>query len=130
MPHRDAGEILVRIDAVVERERRRLKATAPEADIVMEELSCYPALDTGIANPATLLVARLAQDPQPAGTVAFGTEAGLYAEAGITTLVCGPGDMVRGHKADEWIGVGELKAASAMMDKLAEWVLRADEGCP
>lgn len=130
MPHRDAGEILVRIDAVVERERRRLKATAPEADIVTEELSCYPALDTGIADPATLLVARLAQDLQPAGTVAFGTEAGLYAEAGITTLVCGPGDMVRGHKADEWIGVGELKAASAMMDKLAEWVLRADGGCP
>jgi acetylornithine deacetylase len=126
LPGRDAAEILARIDALVEGERRRLKAAAPEADIVSEELSSYPGLDTGMDHPATLLVAQLAQDPQPATTVAFGTEAGLYAQAGIATLVCGPGDMARGHKPDEWIGFGELQAAGAMMDRLAEWVRRAD----
>jgi acetylornithine deacetylase len=126
LPGRDAAEILARIDALVERERRRLRVAAPEADIVSEELSSYPGLDTGIDHPATLLVAQLAQDPAPATTVAFGTEGGLYAQAGIATLVCGPGDMARGHKPDEWIGFGELQAAGAMMDRLAEWVRRAD----
>jgi acetylornithine deacetylase len=127
LPGRDGGGILARIDALVDDERRRLKTTAPEADIVSEELSSYPALDTSIADPATLLVARLALDVQPATTVAFGTEAGLYAQAGIPTLVCGPGDMARGHKADEWIGVDELLAASAMMDRLEELVRRQME---
>jgi acetylornithine deacetylase len=127
LPGHDAGEILARVDALVETERQRLKAVATEADIVSEEMFSYPALDTGILDPATLQVARLAQDAQPPTTVSFGTEAGLYAQAGIPTLVCGPGDMARGHKTDEWIGLGELQAASAMMDRLAEWVRRPVE---
>ncbi len=55
-----------------------------------------------------------------AGTVSFGTEAGIYAKAGIPTLVCGPGNIDRAHKADEWIGLDELAACSAMMGRIAE----------
>jgi acetylornithine deacetylase len=127
MPGRDAGEILARIDELVARECDRLRASAAEADIVSEELSAYPGLDTAADASATRLVARLAKDTQPATTVAFGTEAGLYAAAGIPTLVCGPGDMARGHKADEWIGFDELAAASAMMDRLADLLRQASE---
>jgi acetylornithine deacetylase len=128
MPGRDAGEILARIDQLVAREHDRLRASAAAAGIVSEHLSAYPGLDAGADAPATRLVARLAKDTQPATTVAFGTEAGLYAEAGIPTLVCGPGDMARGHKADEWIGFDELAAASAMMDRLAVLLRRPSEG--
>ena len=55
-----------------------------------------------------------------AGTVSFGTEAGIYARAGIPTVVCGPGDIGRAHKADEWIGLDELAAADGMMERLAD----------
>ncbi|MCA1453001.1 acetylornithine deacetylase [Bradyrhizobium sp. BRP22] len=120
IPGRDAGEILARIDALVACVRDRLRACAAEADIVSEEMSAYPGLDTSLDDAATRLVARLANDKQPATTVAFGTEAGLFDQAGIPTLVCGPGDMARGHKADEWIGFDELAAASAMMNRLAD----------
>jgi acetylornithine deacetylase len=127
MPGRSAGDILARIDGLVDRERDRLRATAPEADIVSEEISAYPGLDIRADHAATLLIGRLADDPQPATTVAFGTEAGLYAQAGIPTLVCGPGDMARGHKADEWIGLDELEAADAMMVRLADLLRRPGE---
>jgi acetylornithine deacetylase len=127
MPGRDAGEILARIDGLVARERDRLRAHAPEADIVSEEISAYPGLDVGTDDAATRLMARLADDTQPGTTVAFGTEAGLYAQAGIPTLVCGPGDMARGHKADEWIGLDELAAADAMMARLADLVRQPSE---
>jgi acetylornithine deacetylase len=120
MPGRDAGEILTRVDALIAVERDRLQRSAPEADIVAEEMSAYPGLDTSVDDAATRLVGRLAGYTQAATTVAFGTEAGLYAQAGIPTLVCGPGDMARGHKADEWIGLDELAAADAMMDRLSE----------
>lgn len=90
-------------------------------------MSAYPGLDTGADDRVTRLVERLANDTQPATTVAFGTEAGLYAQAGIPTLVCGPGDMARGHKADEWIGFDELAAASAMMERLADLLRRPSE---
>jgi acetylornithine deacetylase len=127
MPGRDAGEILARIGEFVARERDRLRANAPEADIVSEELSAYPGLDTAADASAIRLLARMANDTQPATTVAFGTEAGLYAAAGIPTLVCGPGDMARGHKADEWIGLDELAAASAMMERLAALLRQPSE---
>ena len=44
---------------------------------------------------------------------------GLYAKAGIPTVVCGPGDIGRAHKADEWVGADELAAADRMMERLA-----------
>ena len=51
--------------------------------------------------------------------MSFGTEGGIYAAAGIPTVVCGPGEIARAHKADEWISLDELAAASRMMDRLA-----------
>lgn len=127
MPGRDAGEILAQIDALVARERDRLRGSASEANIVSEEVSAYPGLDINSDDAATQLMARLADDTQPATTVAFGTEAGLYAQAGIPTLVCGPGDMARGHKPDEWIGLDELAAADAMMARLADLLRQPSE---
>ncbi len=60
---------------------------------------------------AVATVQRLAASAETAGTASFGTEAGIYARAGIPTVVCGPGDIGRAHKADEWIGLNELAAA-------------------
>jgi acetylornithine deacetylase len=61
----------------------------------------------------------LAGDPEPGIGLSFGTEAGFYAKAGIPTIVCGPGDIARAHKADEWIAIDELMAADAMMERLS-----------
>jgi len=41
--------------------------------------------------------------------VSFGTEAGLFQEIGISTVVCGPGSIEQAHKIDEFIKLDELK---------------------
>ena len=41
--------------------------------------------------------------------VSFGTEAGLFQEIGISTVVCGPGSIEQAHKVDEFIELNELK---------------------
>ena len=41
--------------------------------------------------------------------VSFGTEAGLFQEIGISTVVCGPGSIDQAHKIDEFIKLDELK---------------------
>ena len=41
--------------------------------------------------------------------VSFGTEAGLFQEVGISTVVCGPGSIEQAHKIDEFIKLDELK---------------------
>ena len=41
--------------------------------------------------------------------VSFGTEAGLFQELGISTVVCGPGSIEQAHKIDEFIELNEIK---------------------
>ena len=41
--------------------------------------------------------------------MSFGTEAGLFQEVGISTVVCGPGSIEQAHKVDEFIELNELK---------------------
>ena len=62
----------------------------------------------------------LADGSQP-GSIAFGTEAGLYSErCGIPTVVCGPGDIAQAHQADEWIALDQLAACDRFLDRLLD----------
>lgn len=58
-------------------------------------------------------------------TVAYGTEAGHFANAGIPTVVCGPGSIDRAHKADEYITLEELAAGEACLRQLASDLSRS-----
>ncbi|WFS04299.1 acetylornithine deacetylase [Rhizobium tumorigenes] len=80
-------------------------------------LSEYPALSLAADAPlAALLEALTGQTPLAA--VSYGTEAGLYQAAGMDAIICGPGDIGRAHKADEYIEVGELAACRKMIEDL------------
>ena len=48
--------------------------------------------------------------------VSFGTEAGLFQEIGISTVVCGPGSIDQAHKIDEFIVLNELKKCLNLLD--------------
>ena len=119
IPGADVPSLLAQIDAAIFAQRADLKQQASDADIVVEDISSYPSLMTAHDNAAVATVTRLAGHADAPGTVSFGTEAGIYAKAGIASVVCGPGDINRAHKADEWIGLDELADAGRMMEKLA-----------
>ena len=124
----DVPALLEQIEARIGEQRRSLQRSAPEADIIVEEIAAYPHLGTKPDHPAVAAVARLAGTQSRPRTVSFGTEAGLYAETGIPAVICGPGDMTRAHKADEWIGLDELDATDRMFERLAALLGRpADE---
>lgn len=111
--------LLKRIKTHIAEQRMVLQKTAPEADILVEEIIAYPSLGTSPDHPAIATVARIAGTDAEPRTVSFGTEAGLYSSAGIPTVICGPGDMTRAHKANEWIGLAELDATDRMFERLA-----------
>ena len=50
--------------------------------------------------------------------VSFGTEAGLFQNAGISTVVCGPGYIDQAHRPDEFVDVEQLNACLRMMERL------------
>lgn len=119
IPGTDTSSMLAKVDAAVAELRRDLKRQASEADIIVEDISSYPPLMTPDSHAVVTTLQRLADSAGVPGTVSFGTEAGIYAKAGIPTVVCGPGDITRAHKADEWIGLDELAQADRMMERLA-----------
>ena len=57
----------------------------------------------------TRLAQRLSGE-QRTTQVAFGTEAGIFKNAGIPTVVCGPGSIAQAHQPDEYVSLEQLAA--------------------
>ncbi len=51
--------------------------------------------------------------------VPYGTDAAPLAEAGIPSVVFGPGDIARAHTCDEWVPLDEVEQASDILYRLA-----------
>src|SRR5262245_22819023 len=51
--------------------------------------------------------------------VPYGTDASTFAEAGIPSVVFGPGDIARAHTCDEWVPLDEVEQASEVLYRLA-----------
>lgn len=74
------------------------------------------AADAGIVSLTKALAGR--NDHRK---VAFMTEAGLFqAQAGIPTVVIGPGAIAQAHIADEWIAERELAQCESFVDRLIQ----------
>ncbi len=57
------------------------------------------------------------------GKVSYGTEGGFYQNAGIPSIVCGPGHIAQAHQPDEWIAQSELDSCDAFIRRLADRLL-------
>lgn len=122
LPGFDAQQVATRLDRYAQAELvPRMQAVQPGTGIRFEPLGSYPGLATDAASEAAELVA-LISGSRDFGTVAFGTEGGLFHEAGISTVVCGPGSMDQGHKPDEFVTLAQLEACDAMLLRLAEYL--------
>jgi acetylornithine deacetylase ArgE len=51
--------------------------------------------------------------------VPYGTDASTLAEAGIPSVVFGPGDIAKAHTCDEWVPLDEVEQASEVLYRLA-----------
>ena len=56
--------------------------------------------------------------------VAFGTEGGLFQEAGYSVVVCGPGSIDQAHRPDEFIEIAQVQACEKFLHDLARSVAR------
>ena len=95
-----------------------MKAVAPAAGIRFETICEVPSFLGSAGDPVTRLAQRLSGE---LGTtlVAFGTEAGIFKQSGIPTVVCGPGSIEQAHQADEFVSLEQLARCEAFMRGLA-----------
>ncbi|PTE11184.1 acetylornithine deacetylase, partial [Mesorhizobium helmanticense] len=98
--------------------KARAEALATDGFLVeWTPMSAYPALslpqDAALASLLNALTGEV-----PLAGVSYGTEAGLYQAAGFDSIICGPGDIGRAHKPDEYILASELTACQRMIEAL------------
>jgi acetylornithine deacetylase len=86
-------------------------------EVTWHELSAYPALSLAEGSELTALLVELTGQ-KPLAAVSYGTEAGLYQQAGIEAIICGPGDIGRAHRHNEYIEIRELAACQKMIEDL------------
>ncbi|MEE2760802.1 MAG: acetylornithine deacetylase [Pseudomonadota bacterium] len=97
---------------------------APETVIETKCLANVPPLRAGARNSAEELVRHLTGQNQ-AGVISFAAEAGLFQEAGIDAVICGPGSIEQAHQANEYVEVRQLDECAAFFRKLAKWAAGA-----
>ncbi len=91
----------------------------PATGFSWEELSSFPGLD--LAPGAEVVeLAKALSGGNDTGKVAFGTEAGLFDQRGIPTVVCGPGSIDQAHKPDEFVTLEQVALCERFMDRLEE----------
>ena len=122
LPQDDAQQVAEELEHYAQRELLpQMRAVNSDTEIRFYPLSSYPGLYTAAQSAAAQLLAHLTGS-EAFSTVAFGTEGGLFHQAGIPSVICGPGSMAQGHKPDEFITIEQLDACDAMLRRLAGWM--------
>ena len=112
------------VDAIIE----RFRACADRLVAEMGGDCAAPAITTTVTSstaafvpeddsPAETLVKAVA-GANEANSVAFGTEAPCYQQAGMSVVVFGPGSIDQAHKPDEYIALEQVDACVEFMRRL------------
>jgi acetylornithine deacetylase len=126
IPEDDAVAMKARIDRFIDTDLLpRMRAGHPGAAIETEVITAVPPLVPDRRSPAEALARRLT-GANGTAAVSFATEAGLYQQAGIPAIVCGPGSIDVAHRPNEFITRAELAAGDAFLGRLLDWAERGE----
>jgi acetylornithine deacetylase len=120
LPEADSDLVPKQVTAFAEeRLLPRMRRVAPAASIETLHQGSVPAFLAKPGSEAVALAMALT-GANSTSTVSYGTEAGLFEEAGCPTVICGPGDIAQAHGADEFLTTAQLDACMAFLAKLAD----------
>ncbi|WP_186023839.1 acetylornithine deacetylase [Burkholderia gladioli] len=117
LPTLDPDAIFAKIDAYArDTLLPKMRREHPDAAIEISKIASAPGLDADEQAAITQLVRALSAD-QSQRKVAYGTEAGLFANAGIPSVVCGPGNIEQAHKPNEYVELAQLDGCERFLRK-------------
>lgn len=114
----DIGGLMARIETAAAEIASKAREKRPEAGIEITEFNRYPGFDIACGQETEFLES--AGGHLPPGKVDYGTDGGVIAAEGVPVLVCGPGDISRAHRADEYITVADLSECDAFLVRVLD----------
>ncbi len=118
LPTADAKAMQAQVLAHARSLEPAMHKVAPETGFRFDTICEVPSFLGSASDAVTRLAQRLAGENRTT-QVAFGTEAGLFKQAGIPTVVCGPGSITQAHQPDEYVYLEQLARCEAFMRGLA-----------
>jgi acetylornithine deacetylase len=118
LPGTDALDMQRRVEDEAARLARAMQAVDPATGIRFETICAVPSFLARSDEPAVKVAQRLADEDRTT-LVAFGTEAGHFQRAGISTVVCGPGFIDQAHQPDEFVTLDQLARCEAFLQRLS-----------
>ena len=106
-----------RFEAECDRLRAAMRRISPDCDIRTEQLAGVPGLAPEPDGPAAQLCHALT-GRNDTGMVSFAAEAGQFQEAGMSTVLCGPGSIDQAHQPNEYIDIVQVTACEAFLRDL------------
>jgi acetylornithine deacetylase len=99
-----------------------MQAVAPGTGITHHLNSVLPGFATDANSDIARLCFKCAEvdSAMGAGKVSFGTEAALFHQVGVPTIVCGPGHIAQAHQPNEWVTLEQLAWCERFMRHLAD----------
>jgi len=99
-----------------------MQAVAPGTGITHKLNSVLPGFATDASSDIAQLCFKCAEidSSTGAGKVSFGTEAALFHQIGVPTIVCGPGHIAQAHQPNEWVTLEQLAWCERFMRRLAD----------
>ena len=118
LPTANAAQMQAEVVAYAQALESAMKTVAPAAGFSFETICEIPSF-LGSKDDAVTRLAQELTGEKGTTLVAFGTEAGLFKNAGIPTVVCGPGSIQQAHQPDEFVSLEQLARCEAFMQGLA-----------
>ena len=117
LPHMTQDDILTPIQAKVAELNAQMQARSADTGIELLQEESVPAMTDSDSAELQALIAALTGD-DTRHKVAYATEGGQFTNAGIPTIICGPGSIEQAHKADEYVELIEIERCDEFLQKL------------
>jgi acetylornithine deacetylase len=119
LPGVKTATMLDPIKAYADHLSKEMRKISAQCGITVTEIVDSPSLDEHGNTYLAQAIMPLCRDNQ-VGRVSFGTEAGILQDAGVPTVVCGPGEIRVAHQPDEYVETEQLSRCLDFMQALAE----------
>ena len=119
MPGASADRLYKEIQDFAQTLLPEMKRVEPNAAITFEALSSAPGMSTEESDAIVQLAASLSRN-KPNGAVSYGTEGGLFQQAGIPSVICGPGNIEQAHRPNEFVTLEQVAQCEEFMLRLID----------
>jgi acetylornithine deacetylase len=119
LPNASADALYQEIRTYAEVLAREMQAVDPQARIDLVYASQTVGLAAAETDAIVQWAMQLSKNPS-VGKVSYGTEAGLFQQMGVPSVICGPGDIAEAHRPNEFVALDQLAQCEAFMGRILE----------